>query len=202
MTNETQACAELTRTRLPTDPHAATLATLAKLLGEGVFSTSRFRDNLRLFVPPSAWLELLETVARRVRLRPARRAGRRPTTWAIPGRTRPRFEVHYVLRNLDTFETPGRQGGRRRPRPGAPLGRPALARGRLDGARSFRYVRHPIRRASRPAADPDARGVHRLSRSAKTIPLRGRGERHNFPRLSAGRIVTAATRKPDRWHHG
>ena len=33
------------------DPHATTLAALAQALGDGVFSQSRFRDNLRLFVP-------------------------------------------------------------------------------------------------------------------------------------------------------
>ncbi len=46
----------------PTDPHAATLAKLASELGEGVFSMSRFRDNLRLFVPPGRVIELLETL--------------------------------------------------------------------------------------------------------------------------------------------
>ena len=54
-----------------------------------------------------------------------------------PGRTRARFEVHYVLKNLDTAECLVVKCGRERPRSDAPLGRPALAGGRLDGARSF-----------------------------------------------------------------
>ena len=127
----------LTWHALQRDPHAATLATLASDLGDGVFSTSRFRDNLRLFVPPARLIELLEVAQERSAASICSRSWGRPTTWAIPGRTRARFEVHYVLRNLDTFECLVVKAGVDRPRPGAPLGRPDLAGGRLDGARSF-----------------------------------------------------------------
>ncbi len=47
-----------------TDPHAATLAALARSLGEGVFTMSRFRDNLRLFVPASRLASLLGVLKR------------------------------------------------------------------------------------------------------------------------------------------
>ncbi len=46
------------------DPHAATLGALARALGEGVFTMSRFRDNLRLFVPASRLDQLLRVLKR------------------------------------------------------------------------------------------------------------------------------------------
>ncbi len=102
----------------------------------GVFSTSRFRDNLRLFVPQERLIELLEALKSQCGFNLLSELGATDYL-GYPGRTRPRFEVHYVLRNLDSFECLVVKARRRRPRPGAPLGRPALARGRLDGARSF-----------------------------------------------------------------
>ena len=53
MTSKETPIGMSTATEPQTDPHAATLATLARAFGDGVFATSRFRDNLRLFVPPS-----------------------------------------------------------------------------------------------------------------------------------------------------
>src|SRR5437763_1471219 len=48
-----------TATAPATDPHAKTMATLARRFGDGVFSTSRFRDNLRLHVPPERLIDVL-----------------------------------------------------------------------------------------------------------------------------------------------
>ena len=48
-----------TGTGTPNDPHAATLATLARVCGAGAYDTARFRDNLRLFVPRERLLEVL-----------------------------------------------------------------------------------------------------------------------------------------------
>ena len=132
--------AERSPRRDPGDPRDASV-------GDGVFDTSRFRDNLRLFVPPARLLELLEVLKERVRLRAAGRAGRRPTTSAIPGRTRARFEVHYVLLNLETAERLVVKAGVDDPDPTLPIGRRPLAGGRLDGARGLRHVRHPLQRA-------------------------------------------------------
>ena len=42
-----------------TETHASTLATLSEVFGDGVFTTSLFRDNLRLFVPASRLIDLL-----------------------------------------------------------------------------------------------------------------------------------------------
>ena len=139
-----------------------TLATLAAVLGDGVFSTSRFRDNLRLFVPPSRLLELLDVLKDRCGFNLLAELGATDYL-GYPGRTRARFEVHYVLRNLETSECLVVKAGVDDPDPALPSAVAALAGGRLDGARSLRYVRHSIPRPSRPAAHPDARGVRRLS---------------------------------------
>ena len=85
------------------DPHAATFAMLARKLGEGVFSTSRFRDNLRLFVPKERLEELLETLKSQCGFDLLSELGATDYL-GYPGRTRSRFEVHYVLRNLESFE--------------------------------------------------------------------------------------------------
>ena len=80
------------------------LATLAAHFGDGVFSISRFRGNLRLFVSKERLTELLTALKERcgcnflVELGGADYLG-------YPGRTRHRFEVHYVVRNLDTGGT-------------------------------------------------------------------------------------------------
>src|SRR5437764_1101297 len=85
------------------DTHARTLATLGRVLGEGVFSTSRFRDNLRLFVPASRLFELLKALREGCGFAYLAELGGTDYL-GYPGRTRPRFEVHYVLKNLDTNE--------------------------------------------------------------------------------------------------
>src|SRR5262245_366002 len=47
------------------DKHATTLKTLHETFGDGVFSMSQFRDNLRLFVLPSRLIELLSALKER-----------------------------------------------------------------------------------------------------------------------------------------
>ena len=84
--------------------HSATLATLATALGDGVFSTSRFRDNLRLFAPASRVVELLRMLKSQCGFQLLSELGATDYL-GYPGRTRARFEVHYVLKNLDTAET-------------------------------------------------------------------------------------------------
>ena len=84
------------------DPHAATLATLDEAFGDGVFSTSRFRDNLRLFVPRGAAHRGARASSRTGAASTCSPSWAGPTTSAIPGRTRPRFEVHYVLLGTST----------------------------------------------------------------------------------------------------
>src|SRR6185312_12863010 len=80
-----------------------TLATLARVFGDGVFGASRFRDNLRLFVPPARLLDVLQTLKTECGFALLSELGGTDYL-GYPGRTRARFEVHYVLRNLDTNE--------------------------------------------------------------------------------------------------
>ncbi len=107
---------------IATDPHAATLAKLQSELGEGVFSMSRFRDNLRLFVPPERLAGLArEPCKSECGFNLLSELGATDYL-GYPGRTRRRFEVHYVLRNLDNLGVLDRQGGSRRPGPGTAFG--------------------------------------------------------------------------------
>jgi NADH-quinone oxidoreductase subunit C len=75
------------------DSHAATLATLAKALGDGVYSTSRFRDNVRLHVPSSRLMELLRLLRGECGFNLLSELGATDYL-GYPGRSRSRFEVH------------------------------------------------------------------------------------------------------------
>ena len=169
---------------VPADPHAATLATLATVLGDGVFSLSHFRDNLRLFVPPARLTELLGVLRDRCGFNMLSELGGTDYL-GYPGRTRARFEVHYVLRNLATGERLVVKAGVDDPDPSLPSavalwpGADWMEREVFDMF-GIRFTGHPdLRRILMPeefAAYP----------LRKDYPLRGRGERHNFPRLSRG----------------
>jgi NADH-quinone oxidoreductase subunit C len=166
------------------EPHATTLATLQRVLGDGVFSTSRFRDNLRLFVPPARLTELLSVLRDRCGFNMLAELGGTDYL-GYPGRTRARFEVHYVLRNLSTGERLVVKAGVDDPDPCLPSavalwpGADWMEREVFDMF-GIRFTGHPdLRRILMPeefAAYP----------LRKDYPLRGRGERHNFPRLSRG----------------
>jgi NADH-quinone oxidoreductase subunit C len=164
------------------EAHAAALSVLARVFGEGYFSMSRFRDNLRLFVPPSRLRELLMVLKNECGFNLLSELGATDYL-GYPGRTRPRFEVHYVLRNLDTFETLIVKAAVDDPDPELPSavsiwpGADWMEREVFD-MYGIRFSGHPdLRRILMPeefAAFP----------LRKDYPLRGRGERHNFPRLS------------------
>ena len=166
------------------DPHAATLATLGRILGGGVFSMSRFRDNLRLFVPKSRLFDFLDTLKTQCGF-----------DWLVelggtdylgyPGRTRARFEVHYVLKNSQTRERLVVKVGVDDPDPTVPSAVPLWPGAdwmerevfdmfgiRFEGHPDLRRILMPEEFASYPLR--------------KDYPLRGRGERHNFPRLTRG----------------
>src|SRR5262249_43568700 len=83
--------------------HDATLATLARIFGDGVFSLAQFRDNLRLYVPPPRLLDVLLVLRDECGFALLAELGGTDYL-GYPGRTRARFVVHYVLRNLDTNE--------------------------------------------------------------------------------------------------
>src|SRR4051812_11732329 len=86
-----------------TDPHAATLATLERVLGGEALRTTRFRDNLRLFVPANSLVELLRALKGECGFSMLTELGATDYL-GYPGRSGPRFEVHYVVRNLETSE--------------------------------------------------------------------------------------------------
>jgi len=174
----------MTTAAISADPHSATLATLARALGDGVYSTSRFRDNLRLFVPPSRLAELLKVLESQCGFNLLSELGATDYL-GYPGRTRARFEVHYVLKNLEAPECLVVKCGVDDPDPALPTavtiwpGADWMEREVFDMF-GIRFQGHPdLRRILMPeefAAYP----------LRKDYPLRGRGERHNFPRLSRG----------------
>jgi NADH-quinone oxidoreductase subunit C len=166
------------------DPHAATLAALARALGEGVFTMSRFRDNLRLFVPASRLEDLLHVLKRDCGFDLLADLGATDYL-GYPDRTRARFEVHYVLRNLETSELVVVKVGVDDPDPCLPSAVPLWPGAdwmerevfdmfgiRFDGHPDLRRILMPVEFAAYPLR--------------KDYPLRGRGERHNFPRLTRG----------------
>jgi NADH-quinone oxidoreductase subunit C len=166
------------------DPHAATLASLALELGDGVYSTSRFRDNLRLFVPKERLQELLLALKNQCGFDLLSELGATDYL-GYPGRTRSRFEVHYVLRNLDSFECLIVKAPVDDPDPALPSavalwpGADWMEREVFDMF-GIRFIGHPdLRRILMP----EEFTAYPLR---KDYPLRGRGERHNFPRLSRG----------------
>jgi NADH-quinone oxidoreductase subunit C len=164
------------------DPHVSTRSVLARVLGEGVFSSAQFRDNLRLFVPPSRLSELLDVLRSQCGFDLLAELGATDYL-GYPGRTRSRFEVHYVLRNLETSECLTVKAGVDDPDPSLPSavsiwpGADWMEREVFDMF-GIRFIGHPdLRRILMPeefTAFP----------LRKDYPLRGRGERHNFPRLS------------------
>jgi NADH-quinone oxidoreductase subunit C len=171
-------------TATTTEPHETTLAALARSLGEGVFTMSRSRDNLRLFVAPSRLLDVLGVLKRTCGFDLLAELGGTDYL-GYPNRTRARFEVHYVLRNLATSEFVVVKAGVDDPDPRLPSAVPLwpgadwMEREVFDMF-GIRFDNHPdLRRILMPpefAAYP----------LRKDYPLRGRGERHNFPRLSRG----------------
>jgi len=166
------------------DPHAATLSKLASALGEGVFSMSQFRDNLRLFVPPARLEGLLECLKNECGFNLLSDVGATDYL-GYPGRTRSRFEVHYVLRNLESFECVIVKAGIDDPDPALFSavklwpGADWMEREVFDMF-GIRFIGHPdLRRILMP----EEFTAYPLR---KDYPLRGRGERHNFPRLTRG----------------
>jgi NADH-quinone oxidoreductase subunit C len=167
-----------------TDPYANTLQTLAEVFGDGVFATARFRDNVRLLVPPARLIELLTVLKDRCGFAFLSELGGTDYL-GYPGRTRARFEVHYVLRNLETADMIVVKAGVDGDAPSLPtvtplwMGADWMEREVFDMF-GITFEGHPdLRRILMPegfAAYPLRKGY----------PLRGRGERHNFPRLSRG----------------
>jgi NADH-quinone oxidoreductase subunit C len=160
------------------------LATLTGALGEGSFTTARFRDNLRIIVAPDRLIEALRALKEDGGFRMLAELG--ATDYLkYPGRSGPRFEVHYVLLNLETSERLVVKAGVDEPDPSLPT-----AVGLWEGANwmerevfdmyGIRFAGHPdLRRILMP----EEFTAYPLR---KDYPLRGRGERHNFQRITRG----------------
>ena len=167
-----------------TDPHAATLMALHRSLGDGVFSTSRFRENLRLFVLAARLTEVLQTLKRECGFQMLSELGATDYL-GYPGWTRSRFQVHYVLLNLDTSERLVVKAGVDDPDPVLPSSVPLWPSADWMEREVFdmfgiRFSGHPDMRR---ILMPEEFTAYPLR---KDYPLRGRGERHNFPRLTRG----------------
>ncbi len=164
------------------DPHAPTLAILTRTFGDGVFATSSFRDNLRLHVSSGRLVEFLLTLRDECGFRMLAELGATDYL-GYPGRTRSRFEVHYVLRNLETDELLVVKVGVDDPEPTLPsvvstwLAADWMEREVFDMF-GIGFEGHPdLRRILMPEA-------FTAFPLRKDYPLRGRGERHNFHRLT------------------
>jgi len=169
-------------TQAATDPHSATFSTLTAVMGDGVFTTSSFKDNVRLHVSSGHLLALLNVLKDQCGFAFLAELGG-VDYLGYPGRTRSRFEVHYVLLNLDTTERLIVKVGVDDPNPTLPSvvrlwrGADWMEREVFD-MYGITFSGHPdLRRILMPeefTAFP----------LRKDYPLRGRGERHNFPRLT------------------
>lgn len=165
-----------------TTTHDRTLTTLASTLGDGVFSVSRFRDDVRLHVPPARLVELMRALRDQCGF--AMLAELNGIDYlGYPGRTRPRFEVTYGLLNLDTSERIWVKAALDGPNPElasmVPLwpGADWMEREVFD-MYGITFAGHPD---PRRILMPDEFTAYPLR---KDYPLRGRGERHNFERIT------------------
>ncbi len=164
-------------------PHDETLATLA-IFGDGVYSVASFRDNVRLYVPPARLVDVLLALKDRCGFALLSELGATDYL-GYPGRTRSRFEVHYVLLNYDKAERIVVKVGLDDPDPTLPsvvshwMGADWMEREVFD-MYGIRFAGHPdLRRILMPEEFTSFP-------LRKDYPLRGRGERHNFRRLTRG----------------
>jgi NADH-quinone oxidoreductase subunit C len=162
--------------------HSSTVAILSRWFGDGVFTTSQCRDNLRMYVPAARLRDLLQALRDKCGFSLLAELGATDYL-GYPARTRSRFEVHYVLRDLDTPQKVVVKVGVDDPDPILPSavdlwpGADWMEREVFDMF-GIRFQGHPdLRRILMP----DEFTAYPLR---KDYPLRGRGERHNFPRLT------------------
>lgn len=172
---------EAATTETPASP--STLETLAAELGVGSLETARFRDNVRVYLTPDQLIPALLTLRDRCGFQLLEVGGTDYLGYPKRDASKPRFEVHYALLNQDTHERLILKVGVDDPNPTIPsaaphwLGADWMEREVYD-MYGIRFEGHPdLRRILMPeefAAFP----------LRKDYPLRGRGERHNFPRLT------------------
>jgi len=160
-----------------------TLNLIRQRVGEGVFTVSQNLDNLRLHVPSSRLLELMQVLRDEFGFNLTELGGE--DYLGYPGRSeaRHRFEVHYILLNHETAERLVVKTGVSDPDPTLPSvyclwkGADWMEREVFD-MYGIVFAGHPdLRRILMPEG-------FRSFPLRKDYPLRGRGERHNFSRLT------------------
>jgi NADH-quinone oxidoreductase subunit C len=165
-----------------TESHAETLATLTSTFGEGVIRVTRFLDNVRIYVSADRVIDVLRTLRDRCGFALLSELGATDYL-GYPERSGARFEVHYVLLNYDKAERIVIKVGVDDPDPTVPsavplwLGADWMEREVFD-MYGIRFEGHPdLRRILMPEEFTSFP-------LRKDYPLRGRGERHNFQRLT------------------
>ena len=152
-------------------------------LGEGVFSVTDYLDNLRLLVPSSRLIELLTELRDGQGYQLTELGG--VDYLGYPGRSasKARFEVHYVLLNHENATRVVVKSFASDPDPTLPSavglwkGADWMEREVFD-MYGIVFEGHPdLRRILMPEA-------FRSFPLRKDYPLRGRGERHNFDRVT------------------
>jgi NADH-quinone oxidoreductase subunit C len=143
-----------------------------------------FRKNLRVFVPPPRLIEVLRILKDEGGFTLLAELGASDYL-GYPGHKRSRFEVHYVVLNVDTTERVVVKAGVDEPEPTLPS-----AVCLWEGANWMEREVYDMYGISF-AGHPDLRRILMPEEFTafplrKDYPLRGRGERHNFPKLSRG----------------
>jgi NADH-quinone oxidoreductase subunit C len=175
---------DATATAATPDAHAGTLRLLTEVLGEGGYTTATFRDNLRIYLAADRLIEALRALRDRGGFAMlAELGGTDYLKYPGGSGSGKRFEVHYALLNLDTSERVVIKVGVDDPEPTLPSAFPVwrgadwMEREVFD-MYGIRFEGHPdLRRILMP----DEFTAFPLR---KDYPLRGRGERHNFPRIT------------------
>jgi NADH-quinone oxidoreductase subunit C len=166
----------------PSAGQAAAIAFAASVVG-GPVPSSHFKDNLRLYVAPEHLIAVLQGLRDAHGFQLVEVGG--TDYLGYPGRdaSQPRFEVHYALLNRETNERLVVKAGVNDPEPTVPSVVPLWQGANWMEREVFdmygiQFAGHPdLRRILMP----DEFTAHPLR---KDYPLRGRGERHNFPRLT------------------
>lgn len=156
---------------------------LAGVFGEVTLTTTSFRDNVRIYLAPSQLLPALQVLRDRGAFNLLEIGGIDYLGYPRRDPGKSRFEVHYVLLNFDTHERIILKVGVDDPSPSIPsavslwIGANWMEREIFD-MYGIGFEGHPdLRRILMPEEFVS----HPLR---KDYPLRGRGERHNFPRLT------------------
>jgi NADH-quinone oxidoreductase subunit C len=166
-----------------TTASSATLEVLAAAIGGGDLTTVRFRDNLRVYLALDQLIPALATLRDQAGFRLLEIGCVDYLGYPKRDPSKPRFEVHYALLNPDSHERLILKVGVDDPEPSIPTAVPLWAGAdwmereiydmfgiRFDGHPNLRRILMPEEFAAHPLR--------------KDYPLRGRGERHNFPRLT------------------